>query len=386
MQQDVERKKQRTLGGLRGKSLWVRLSLLIALVVLAAGVLWYKQARTLAVEQDRNNEQVLQAYFDDMTALMQRQNLRGATKESEVRASANTKTLETLKILDSERKGRLVQFLYEEKLVKGKDAIISLEGADLSGVNLSDAYLNGADLSGADLNGANLSHANLVVADLRYTNMSSADLSEADLKGTNLSKANLSHATLAATDLRLVDLSESDLSYTNLNMANLGYTNLSTANLSFADLNRVNLRGAVIDESTLLDDKWQFVWEIVNQGVAGADLSGRDLSYTNLSNADLSGVNLNDANLFRANLIAANLRYAFLSSADLSGANLSDAYMFHAYLRGADLSRATISYEQLALAYSLEGATMPDGETFDPAVHVLPTVVVTQTPPPTPAP
>ena len=55
-----------------------------------------------------------------------------------------------------------------------------------------------------------------------------------------------------------------------------------------------------------------------------------------------------------------------LSEADLSKANLRRAHLTQAKLREADLSganllRAKVSDEQLALAKSLKGATMPDG-------------------------
>jgi hypothetical protein len=60
--------------------------------------------------------------------------------------------------------------------------------------------------------------------------------------------------------------------------------NLREADLSKADLRHANLRGrleqcqparsqperAIIDDTTILDDKWQLVWEIVNRVRWGA--------------------------------------------------------------------------------------------------------------------
>src|SRR3712207_6525576 len=70
-----------------------------------------------------------------------------------------------------------------------------------------------------------------------------------------------------------------------------------------------------------------------------------------LKGADLHGANLGEAQLSYANLSRANL-----SEADLSGADLS----------GADLSGATgWTEEQLDLAKSLKGATMPDGQKYE---------------------
>jgi Pentapeptide repeats (8 copies) len=88
----------------------------------------------------------------------------------------------------------------------------------------------------------------------------------------------------------------------------------------------------------------------------GADLSGANLSEVpNLSKADLS-----NAILSRANLSGDFLIEADLSNADLSGANLGEAILLRADLRGADLNGANVSLEQLAQAYSLKGATLPD--------------------------
>jgi uncharacterized protein YjbI with pentapeptide repeats len=69
--------------------------------------------------------------------------------------------------------------------------------------------------------------------------------------------------------------------------------------------------------------------------VGAADLSEADLSVT-----DLTGV---------------NLRQAALGDADLSEADLSEANLENA---------RQVTNDQLAEAYSLEGATMPDGQTL----------------------
>jgi uncharacterized protein YjbI with pentapeptide repeats len=107
---------------------------------------------------------------------------------------------------------------------------------------------------------------------------------------------------------------------------------LSGANLSRADLSDANLSGDADLRGAVLND---------------ADLSGADLNDVNLGDANLSRADLDDAYLGSANLSGANL-----SRADLSGANLSDAY----------LADARVSKEQLNRAYTLKGATMPDGQ------------------------
>jgi hypothetical protein len=97
-----------------------------------------------------------------------------------------------------------------------------------------------------------------------------------------------------------------------------------------------------------------------------AELHEKDLSHINLSYADLSHTRLTRSRLHAANLSYARLTGAVVNSADLSEANLHDADLSYADLFGANLSeanlgKATITTEQLEEAYSLKGATMPDG-------------------------
>jgi uncharacterized protein YjbI with pentapeptide repeats len=141
----------------------------------------------------------------------------------------------------------------------------------------------------------------------------------------------------------IITFSGADLSGANLTDAadNLSGANLSSVDLSGADLSclRTVRKGSV---------------ELFTQERC-ADLSG-----ANLSEADLSGANLSDANLVGANLI-----FADLSGADLSNANLSDAGLFGVDLSDARLSDALgVPVEDLEQhVASLEGATMPDGDT-----------------------
>ncbi|MFL6180497.1 MAG: pentapeptide repeat-containing protein [Actinomycetes bacterium] len=93
----------------------------------------------------------------------------------------------------------------------------------------------------------------------------------------------------------------------------------------------------------------------------------KDRAVVDLLGADLREANLRDANLRGADLRGANLRQANLHWADLVSANLSGAYVGRtdlslADLKGADLRNVKeLTVGQLDQAYSLEGATMPDG-------------------------
>jgi hypothetical protein len=122
----------------------------------------------------------------------------------------------------------------------------------------------------------------------------------------------------------------------------LGHGEPEPLHLHETNLSGANLRGAVLTEADL----------------SGANLSGADLAEVDLTRAHLTGADLTGAaDLSGANLSGTFLRQANLSGADLSGANLSGAYLMRAHLTGAVLTK-----EQLQLAKSLEGATMPDGQ------------------------
>src|SRR5215469_15702397 len=98
-----------------------------------------------------------------------------------------------------------------------------------------------------------------------------------------------------------------------------------------------------------------------------ADLTGADLGFAYLHGADLSDAYLHEAHLHEAHLRAANLSRTDLSGADLSYANLNFARLIGADLSGANLTHvANITNEELEKeAFSLAGATMPDGTKHD---------------------
>jgi hypothetical protein len=91
-------------------------------------------------------------------------------------------------------------------------------------------------------------------------------------------------------------------------------------------------------------------------------------SIVSLKQANLNKVNFSQADLYKVDLSGSDLRNANLFQAYLNGANLCDALLNNvdlrdAYLSGANLKGAKgITNEELEKqAYSLKGATMPDG-------------------------
>src|SRR5262249_37949917 len=96
-----------------------------------------------------------------------------------------------LKRLDGDRKGELIQFLYEAHLigymsvdmksgaVSQTGSIVNLYGVDARQAALSKAYLEGANLEGVDLGGANLERADVSKVNLRYAKIAPEQLSRA---------------------------------------------------------------------------------------------------------------------------------------------------------------------------------------------------------------
>ncbi len=242
------------------KTLWDWLQLFIVPLALAAIGLWFsaqqdahqqqieeKRAQSeRQIEKQRAQDAALQAYLDQMSQLMLGGNLRDSEEDSEVRTLARARTRTVLTRLDGNRKGSVVQFLYEADLINKNHPVVSLSDVRLSGADLSGADLSGADLSGVELSDADLSDgADLSDADLSGANLRKADLGGANLSGADLGGAELQLAVLSGADLIGADLSGgANLSGADLSGADFIDANLSDTYLNQADLSGANLLGA----------------------------------------------------------------------------------------------------------------------------------------------
>jgi hypothetical protein len=118
---NLQSKKAWTLREYGGKPVWDWIQLLIvpALIPLAvAGFGIIQFASQQRAEDQRAQQSTLQAYFDQMSHLLLEKDLRNSEADNDVRTLARARTLTVLETLDSDRKGRLVQFLYEAGLIK----------------------------------------------------------------------------------------------------------------------------------------------------------------------------------------------------------------------------------------------------------------------------
>ena len=349
---DSESHKPWALREFVGKTVWDWIQLLIIPLVLALfgfTFTWTQDRRAQVIEDQRTQDAAVQSYFDEMSDLLLKRDLHAA-EESTARTLARARTLTVLEDVDADHKRSVVRFLWELRLVqaeKGRKPVKALVPAPV-------------DVPVIDLRGAELSDTNLRAADLY-----GADLGEGDEPG---SPERTRELTLALDTLRTGDLIVSDA--TPQLRTNLSAADLSDADLSYADLVNVDLHDANLESAIL--------WGAV---LYKADLSGANLSRSagGFGSADLTNAYLWKANLSFANLKGATLENAILRDADLSFANLKGAQLKGADLTGAheyNISPAgngiiagfehRITNEELyQQAYSLQGATMPNGQKYE---------------------
>lgn len=284
--------------GFREKKLWDVLQLLIVPTALAIGAFYLQETakqRDLQIADERAKQETLNHYFDQVSALLFDRKLRTVKEGDEARIMARARTLTALRDLDGERKGQLIRFLQEAKVIQTERPIINLRQA-----NLNQAKLLRANLKASELSGVNLSQANL---------------ESSSLEGSNLKYSTLLGANLANVTLWGADLSGTDLSGANLNEAGLSAAQIQEAKLIGAKLVGANLSSAQLRKTKLI----------------GADLSGAVLSGTDFSDADLSNVNLSGAQVFQTNF----------SRAKLIGASFSLSILDLSYLCGTTMPNGT---------------------------------------------
>lgn len=253
------------------KTLWDWLQLLIVPIGLAVAAYWLNSAnsqteqkmtamrdeteRTIALDNQR--AELLHDYLDRMSDLLLEQKFRDAQLHLVAQNIARARTLTVLPGLNGDRKGRLLQFLYESGLitVNSKECIL-LQNADLSGANLRGFDLSRANLSEANLSGANLSGANLSEAQLQGVCLENADLSGVILRGANLHRARLRDATLNGASLQDVNLTQANLSDARLERADL-----TRADFSDSIVNGARLERAILNEATISSVQRSKMWK-----------------------------------------------------------------------------------------------------------------------------
>jgi Pentapeptide repeats (8 copies) len=208
--------------GFQDRTPWEYLDVFLVPAAVTVATLWFTSTQekiALDAEERRAQDEALQAYLDKMSELLIDKELhKKADRYHPMRVTARARTLALLEQLDEKRKGTVLLFLREARLINSQarchegrlvayPRLVGLKDADLKNAHLREARLISEDrreavsLEGADLEGADLVDADLESADLRKVVLKSATLSGAILSGTDLSGADLTNATVTETQL-----------------------------------------------------------------------------------------------------------------------------------------------------------------------------------------
>ncbi len=211
--------------GPRSKTLWDWLDLLIVPITLSLGAWWLDRSEKYADtrrELDRQRQTILDEYLGFMTELLTKEDFITAGEiNPRYYSVVRTRTMVALKNLDGDRKGSLLQFLYEGGLIT-KPAKLQLTGADLTEAHLENATLGGSELRGVHFNGAILRNANLTNADV-----SGSDFTGADLTNIHVPEAVLNFAVCKVAKVINVDMRRANITFVDFTGARLDESQLT---------------------------------------------------------------------------------------------------------------------------------------------------------------
>lgn len=240
--------------GFRDKTLWDVIELVgIPLVLTVGGYLFNREERKAErrIANERSRETALQSYLDHMTELVIEKGISRSTSGSDVRLIARMRTLTVLEQLDGLRKGIVLRFLFEGKLINRGKPIVKLNQA-----NFTDLILNNSLFPRIDLRHTHLTRSKLLFVDLSDSELSNANLAEAyivkaDLRRASLKGADLAGAKLIGTDLRDSDVRGTRFRGIDTHALTIGEAVRGRVNAEFTN---VNLSGAKYDEETIWPD------------------------------------------------------------------------------------------------------------------------------------
>lgn len=230
--------------GPRAKTLWDWLDLLIIPFVLSILAWSYKESEKENIkrsEEERSQNEQLDSFINIMTELITNHDLGKDEASSETSTIARTRINLAFSNLNGERKGQVLQFLFEANLINKKPKI------SLIGGNIKNSILNGIVLSNAEIRGAYFTNvlikdANLNGAIFIGCNFENADLSNSWVEGVDFSYANLENAKLKNMDLTSVNFSKAILTNANLE----GSTILQSQLLTLQDKTGIKLNKSII--------------------------------------------------------------------------------------------------------------------------------------------
>jgi len=223
--------------GFQKKSFWDWLQLLIVPLMLAFGAFYLNYAsetRDKQIAEEGKQQELLKDYFSKMQTLilaektLPKSNNKPTGSPSldqnqpklspESQAIARALTLAVLDELDGKRKGKVITYLADSKLItaniKDKDPkpVIDLKNANLKEIEIDNLDMNGQlidkdTIQGVIIRGADMTNANLEKVYLTYSDLTGSDLSNATLTTVDLTGAKMESVKLIKTDIKDITIS-----------------------------------------------------------------------------------------------------------------------------------------------------------------------------------
>jgi hypothetical protein len=238
--------------GFQKKSFWDWLQLLIVPLMLAFGAFYLNYAsetRDKQIAEEGKQQELLKDYFSKMQTLilaektLPKSNNKPTGSPSldqnqpklspESQAIARALTLAVLDELDGKRKGKVISYLADSKLIIEDPTLKSKSEINLEHANLKDIVLQGVVMPFVKINNADMTNARLDNVDLSNSDLADSDLSEATLKNVKLIEAKVYRVNFTKTNLTGVNFSNTDLN--NSNFYNATLDNITFSSFTILD-------------------------------------------------------------------------------------------------------------------------------------------------------
>jgi uncharacterized protein YjbI with pentapeptide repeats len=199
------------------KTLWDWLDLLI--IPVALGLIGWayseiEKVKSQNKEEERKQNDLLESFLETMTKLLMEHDLQSNPSQQTI-AIARARINVAFNNLNGQRKGQILQFLYESDLIELKPKLLLL------GANLQNSILDEIVLGKSEINGAFFNNSSIQRANLKGAIFIGCDFSQVNFTNSILENANLSYSNLSNSQLKNVDLTSVNLEGANLNGANL---------------------------------------------------------------------------------------------------------------------------------------------------------------------
>jgi uncharacterized protein YjbI with pentapeptide repeats len=315
-----------------------------------------EENRRIADIQTQQNQQmnaVLAVYLKDMAELMLLGNF--TISDRMIATVIRAKTLTTLGQLDGKRKGHIVRFLYEAKMMITGQPAIDLTEADLSNVDLTNYKLVNASLVKCNLFGAVFSHAHLQNVDFKNSQLVGALFDRSELADINFYEANLTNASFIDMHSSAANFEAAIVTKTDFTSANLVFSKWANAKGNYTVFNEALVRVSKLAGSIFMNTSF------VKADLTHTDMSNATFYRSNFTYATLFGAKYAYSNLSESIFDRSVVTETYFYSAYLQGSTWLDAVVNNADFSKANLHNASVTDAQMRLNWKNIDTIFPDG-------------------------